>query len=81
MRTESTNQVGVLSVGAAHVEGKDRLADELLREQVVPHRGSVVNRDAVEGETHEAVEASGQEGNARLVGDLSKNLLWEHKHC
>jgi len=56
------------------VEGEHGVLDKTLVEKVVPDRSGVVNGDGVEGKTHDSVKLAKVEGDAVLLGDLTKVL-------
>jgi len=55
-------------------EGENGVGNLTLGEHVVPHGGDVVHGDGIEGKAQDTVKLSGDECNARFLGDLSEGL-------
>lgn len=61
--------------GTIEPEGEDGIVDLFLSDHVVPDRDGTLDRDALEGETHDAVEVGRDEGDPGLLLDLAEGLV------
>ena len=67
-------QLAVAARLAVEVEGEDGLRHEARLDGVVPPRRGARDGEALEGEAEDAVEARGDEGHARLLGHLRREM-------
>lgn len=68
-----------LGLVVGEVEGEDLLVEEALLDHAVEGGNDLVDRDGVEAETQDAVEAAEGEGKSGLLDGLTEELVLDHQ--